>query len=276
MEIICAGFPKTATKSCSAALRELDYNVADMRENFLHLMPIYEKYLKQEASIEDVLESYKSINCSVNQDWPGNMLWEELFNASPNAKVILTVRKNDAEWFDSLVKFMIAERSACGAFPRYFLSMKFLDWGFLGKIFAISDWIAREKMQLYLPNVFYWERSWTWQASIENIKKNEAFLRQAYRKHISHVKSVVPAHRLLIWDVSTGWQPLCDFLNVKVPSSSFPKLNKTGDGFLMSEMGDVFQLAMPEFGRKKKMFYSSIFVASLAALYLITRKIALH
>ncbi|CBY13671.1 unnamed protein product [Oikopleura dioica] len=131
-------------------------------------------------------------------------------------------------------------------------------------------------MQLYLPNVFYWERSWTWQASIENIKKNEAFLRQAYRKHISHVKSVVPAHRLLVWDVSTGWQPLCDFLNVKVPSSSFPKLNKTGDGFLMSEMGDVFQLAMPEFGRKKKMFYSSIFVASLAALYLITRKIAFH
>ena len=90
MEIICAGFPKTATKSCSAALRELDYNVADMRENFLHLMPVYEKYFNQEASINDVLETYKNINCSVNQDWPSNMLWEELFNASPNAKVVLT------------------------------------------------------------------------------------------------------------------------------------------------------------------------------------------
>lgn len=94
MEIICAGFPKTATKSCSAALRELDYNVADMRENFLHLMPVYEKYFKQEASINDVLETYKNINCSVNQDWPSNMLWEELFNASPNAKVILTGKFN--------------------------------------------------------------------------------------------------------------------------------------------------------------------------------------
>ena len=31
------------------------------------------------------------------------------------------------------------------------------------------------------------------------IKKNEEFLRQAYRKHISHVKSVVPAERLLVW-----------------------------------------------------------------------------
>jgi len=224
--------------------------------------------------MNDVLETYKNINCTVNQDWPGNMLWEELFNASPNAKVILTVRKNDAEWFDSLVKFMIAERSACGAFPWYFLSMKFLDWGFLGKIFASSDWIAREKMQLYVPDVFYWERTWTWQESLQNIKKNEEFLRQTYRKHISQVKSVVPADRLLVWDVSTGWQPLCDFLNVKIPSSSFPKVNKTGDGFLMSEMNDVFQLAMPEFRRKKKIFFSSILVSSIAALYLITRKLA--
>ena len=61
------------------------------------------------------------------------------------------------------------------------------------------DRIAREKMQLYLPNVFYWERTWTWQASVQNIKKNEEFLRQTYRKHISHVKSVVPADRLLVW-----------------------------------------------------------------------------
>jgi broad-specificity NMP kinase len=32
MEIICAGYPKTGTKSCSAALRKLGYNVADYTE----------------------------------------------------------------------------------------------------------------------------------------------------------------------------------------------------------------------------------------------------
>ena len=32
MEIICAGFPKTASKSCSKALRKLGYNVADYIE----------------------------------------------------------------------------------------------------------------------------------------------------------------------------------------------------------------------------------------------------
>ncbi|CAG5098588.1 Oidioi.mRNA.OKI2018_I69.XSR.g15801.t1.cds [Oikopleura dioica] len=260
MDIICAGFPKTATKSCSAALREIGFNVADMRETFLHLMPVFDKYFKGQATIEDVISEYENIKCTVNQDWPGNMLWEELYRASPHAKVILTVRKNDKEWFDSLIKFMIAERSACGNFPWYFLSMKFLDWGFLGKTFHLSDWIAREKMELYLPGVFYWERSWTWETSIENIKKNENVLRQAYRKHIAYVKSVVPADRLLIWDLSTGWQPLCDFLKVEVPLSPIPKVNKTGDNYLMAEMGDVFKEVLPDGrNRNNKSFIRELF-----------------
>ena len=32
MKIICAGYPKTGSKSCSTALRKLGYNVADYME----------------------------------------------------------------------------------------------------------------------------------------------------------------------------------------------------------------------------------------------------
>ena len=32
MKVICAGFPKTGSKSCSTALRQLGYNVADYME----------------------------------------------------------------------------------------------------------------------------------------------------------------------------------------------------------------------------------------------------
>ena len=37
MEIICAGYPKTGSKSCSAALRILGYNVADYIETAEYL-----------------------------------------------------------------------------------------------------------------------------------------------------------------------------------------------------------------------------------------------
>ena len=32
MKLICAGFPKTGSKSCSSALRKLGYTVADLVE----------------------------------------------------------------------------------------------------------------------------------------------------------------------------------------------------------------------------------------------------
>ena len=32
MKVICAGYPKTGSKSCSTALRKLGYNVADILE----------------------------------------------------------------------------------------------------------------------------------------------------------------------------------------------------------------------------------------------------
>jgi len=37
----------------------------------------------------------------------------------------------------------------------------------------------------------------------------------------------VPKEKLLIYHPKEGWEPLCEFLNVKVPSIPYPHLNKT-------------------------------------------------
>ena len=43
--------------------------------------------------------------------------------------------------------------------------------------------------------------------------------------HNEQVKRVVPAERLLVWQVTDGWEPLCEFLEVDVPDSPFPRAN---------------------------------------------------
>jgi hypothetical protein len=35
----------------------------------------------------------------------------------------------------------------------------------------------------------------------------------------------VPPDRLLVFTVSEGWQPLCDFIGVPVPEAPFPRVN---------------------------------------------------
>ena len=78
----------------------------------------------------------------MNQDWPGNLLWEDLYNASPNAKVILTVRDSDEVWWKSMIDFMSKERAFAGN-PGYFLFGQYLDFQLLGPLFIASDWLGK-------------------------------------------------------------------------------------------------------------------------------------
>ena len=49
--------------------------------------------------------------------------------------------------------------------------------------------------------------------------------KKKFDAHIEEVKKVVPADKLLVYSVKEGWGPLCDFLEVPVPTSEFPRLN---------------------------------------------------
>ena len=44
-------------------------------------------------------------------------------------------------------------------------------------------------------------------------------------RHNEAVKSSVPAERLLVWSVTEGWEPLCEFLELPVPEVPFPHIN---------------------------------------------------
>ena len=48
----------------------------------------------------------------------------------------------------------------------------------------------------------------------------------AFERHNAAVQAAVPPDRLLVYQVSDGWGPLCEFLDVPVPSDEpFPNVN---------------------------------------------------
>ena len=89
MKIICAGYPKTGSKSCSGALRVLGFKVADWLETAEFFGSTWRDYIDEKISIEDVLDKYNELGFDANQDYPGNFLWEELYLASPKGSVYL-------------------------------------------------------------------------------------------------------------------------------------------------------------------------------------------
>lgn len=71
MKFISAGFPKTGSKSASAALRQLGYNVADYIETTEYLTDEWLRFIDGRETIENVIAAYDRNNFDTNQDLPG-------------------------------------------------------------------------------------------------------------------------------------------------------------------------------------------------------------
>ena len=56
--------------------------------------------------LDATVKAYKDHGFDANQDFPGNVRWEELYNALPKGtKVILTVRDDEKVWFRKSIHF---------------------------------------------------------------------------------------------------------------------------------------------------------------------------
>lgn len=59
----------------------------------------------------------------------------------------------------------------------------------------------------------------------EAIAANIALPKFQSQDHIERVKIGCPPDRILVYSVTEGWDPLCKFLGVEVPSEEFPHEN---------------------------------------------------
>jgi hypothetical protein len=64
-----------------------------------------------------------------------------------------------------------------------------------------------------------------WQKICQSRFSDKDFAIKAFNEHVEQVKNLVPSHRLLVYQVKDGWEPLCQFLKTPIPNKPFPHLN---------------------------------------------------
>lgn len=237
MKVICAGIPKTGTKSISKALRFLGFTVFDFEEQnldfFDHWLEVF-----QNGTKPDIKRVYQHAEAIV--DVPGTFIYEEILEVFPDCKVILSEREEDS-WVNSLVNQLNQLQ------PR------------LNKLALLSP-TARK-----LVNVL--EYYWNAIVGSHNPKCTYVF-RKRYRIHNHRVKSIVPADKLLVYNVKQGWKPLCDFLGCKVPTVPFPHENIRGEIAHMP-------MEATRMGRQiKREIQRSVFISFFALLMVVAIIIA--
>lgn len=125
---------------------------------------------------------------------------EDLIRAYPDAKIILTIREDEERWLQS------------------FLSTLWYNYS------TWTHWALRHvhtiwKEQAAFLDPFY--KRFHGDPASHGLR--------VYREHNARVQRVTEPDRLLVYQVSEGWEPLCRFLGKDTPDSAFPKTNSVAE-----------------------------------------------
>jgi hypothetical protein len=138
-------------------------------------------------------------------DFPSCTYWKEQLELYPDAKVVLTVRDPE-KWYKSCCDTIFKMQPN---HPQCSIGVKTCQW--LG---LPAPGFSQMLNQTVEHDFFHGD------LRKENVLK-------CYKDHIADVVANCPKEKLLVFEVSQGWAPLCEFLEVPIPDQPFPNVNDT-------------------------------------------------
>jgi hypothetical protein len=153
---------------------------------------------------DDVFRGY-----SACVDWPAAAYWPEITAAFPDALVLLSTRASADEWYQSASATLFS-----------------LDPGQINSV--VSDdmlGMVAGMFGRFIQNIDEADPM----AAYEALRDPDTAV-GAYEAHNQLVRESIPPSRLIEWQPSDGWAPICRALHRPVPDEPFPHAN-TAEGF---------------------------------------------
>jgi hypothetical protein len=204
--LIGAGLPRTGTLTQKVAFEQIGagpcYHWVNVLAD-LDTVELWNRALDGDGPWEEIFGDHRS-----SADWPGGYFYRELMEVYPDAKVLLSVRDPES-WERSFRETIVEMCYGESIMPAVSRARAQVD--------------PRWKRYLALVERMFFGPQGTFKGGHEPAQLIEQML-----AHEEEVKRVVPAERLLVWEVTDGWEPLCEFLGVGVPDGPLPHVNDRG------------------------------------------------
>ncbi len=188
LKVIGTGFGRTGTDSMRKALNLLGVGPTHHMLELVATNPLRQMWRELIAGATPDWEAlFAGYHACV--DWPSAYYWPTLIKTYPDAKVLLTMRSAES-WWNSYEKTIL----------KHILSEEDKQ------SFAI---------RLIAEQVF------------NGRPDDRAYAMSVYNRNIEEVLTTVAPERLLVHRLGDGWEPLCRFLDLPVPTVDYPKGNST-------------------------------------------------
>jgi len=190
LKVVGAGVGRTGTHSLKVALERL---LGGRCHHMVEMFGDEAQIAGWTAAIDGEAVDWAALlaNYTALVDWPGCSFWPELSSAFPDALVLLSVRDPE-RWYRSASDTIFGQLAPDrGPWMDAVVHL-------LGDRFC-ADFPNRDAMIA------------------------------AFERHNDAVRAAIPADRLLVWQPSDGWAPICERLGVPVPEEPFPVTNTTDE-----------------------------------------------
>lgn len=204
MEILALGVSRSGTDSLKRALEQLGYDhtyhgwdaIEDPEQLVFWYQALNAKFRGGKKFTRDDWDRMLG-NCRAVSDLPAILFAEELIEAYPEARVILSTRDVDS-WYQSvLTTFEPMVRDWPARFGHFFHPVVF-------------------QYEIFIIIYYCFFRG--------SPRKNGKAI---YAEHNDMIRRLVPKERLLEYHVREGWEPLCNWLGKDIPSKEMPNGNSS-------------------------------------------------
>lgn len=203
LEIIGAGFGRTGTYSLKAALERLGFGPCHHMSEVINSPDQIRLWSDVAAGRPDFASIFAGFCSAV--DFPVSAYWQEVWAATPGAKVILSDRDSE-DWYGSFSQTilpLILDKAGWPDNRRAWFEM--IDEVIIGK--ALGGRTDREGILA------------------------------AYRANAEAARALEAEGRALVFRSCDGWAPLCDFLGVEMPDEPYPRTNPRAEFFAAVKSG---------------------------------------
>jgi hypothetical protein len=197
LQVVGAGLGRTGTHSLQIALAQLlgapCYHMVEVLGSPERVPAWQDAIDGKPVDWDQMMDGYRAA-----VDWPAAAFWRELSEHYPDAIILLSTRSSADAWWKS-ASDTIFEISTHEVPPE-------------------SGMQAQQAMARSMLEKRF-TKNW--------LDENEA--KAAYERHNATVREAVPPERLVDWQPGDGWEPICNALNLPVPSEPFPHVNSTAE-----------------------------------------------
>lgn len=190
LEIIGAGFGRTGTESMKRALEMLGYGPC---YHMYEVIPHKERFETWQGIYDGAIKpDWDAVfdGFRATVDWPAARYWRELADHFPKAKVLLTYRDPES-WYASMEKTILT---------------------FLRDPEKTEGMAPRLRRDVFTGEVH-----------------DKDHVISVYQRNVTEVQNAFGPDRLLTYELGSGWEPLCHFLERDIPSDPYPSGNESAN-----------------------------------------------